>query len=173
VALVVLLTNLAVLLLLVASMTGFIHWIVVENADRSWTALWDRLWFPVTTGLVLLPIATGTWLRLGLSHWNRVAAWLAFTGLVIVGITTSTFVYALATALQVRRQDIAGGGLLAAIDVPMATGTWLRGICLLYLMMLLATAGLFPGASLYRLLGTMRSATWRWRRRRWRRERMA
>jgi hypothetical protein len=162
-SLTVLALNLFALGVLLAGTVGGIFGVVLETADRPLSELWNARHAGMMLYLVLWPIPIGIWLTVGLGHWRRRSAWLAFATLALFGLTIA----ALVDALHERAFGSDPSGWRADLEwLEQATDAWLRSATLLYMIMVAALAGVIPGRGLSWLMVHFRRALWRWRRRR-------
>jgi hypothetical protein len=141
---------------------------VEATDDTGLGAFWDRDWPGLVLLLGVLPLLLGAWLTAGLAHWPRGTAWLCFGGLVAGHLVLVNAIMAIGDiqqwrSLELRSAITTTGWLEPRIDA------LLRGVTLLWLMMLVALGGVLPGRMIRAMLGRWRRALWRRRHRRGRR----
>ena len=145
--------------------------IVRGTSDRSLASLWSDDRGLLITLLVLIPIAFGTWLRAGLGHWPRRAAWLTAAALVLAIVTVAVWLDAIAPRIRLLIEGVIPS-LIDRAFVVQTGWTWLRAVTLVHVLMVIALAAAPLGRGLLWSFARARRALWSLRRRRGRRERV-
>ena len=129
----------------------------------------DEIAILVVFGL-FAPILAGVWLTAGLAHWDRMAAWSGFFGIVAAILFTALIGVVLVPALESQG---ALDWLVPVLYVMHPPRQWMEalefvgtGLLLLPALSVMAVVGMPIGARLRRLGPLVRSKRWRWRRRR-------
>ena len=148
----------AQLVLLVGLALGCMTAVHLLESSRSDLAsrLWHEPLMMVNVG-ILLPMVTGLWLTVGLSHWRRPAAWGAWAALVACLLTVQSYADARVPPLV----ELLG---VAVIPGSADVERWLRRLLTLGIVLAIAVSGVPVGRILLRVYARNRQLRFRKRR---------